>query len=124
MSKPDFNKLFIYAEGDQFLGSFNKVQEEVHRIACEKGWWEKDRNDFELIALMHSELSEAVESLRRGNKPDDKIPEFCGAEAELADCIIRIMDHCEKRGWRIGEAILSKMKFNANRPYRHGNKKA
>lgn len=103
---------------------FEAIQKEVHRIAQDKGWWEKDRNDFELIALMHAELSEAVEGLRQGNGPSDHIPDFNAAEEELADCVIRIMDVCEKRGWRLGEAILAKMEFNANRPYRHGGKRA
>lgn len=124
MSGLNLSKLFLDMEGESFLESFDLAKQEVHRIACEKGWWETDRNDFELIALMHSELSEAVEALRHGNPPDDKIPDFSGAEAELADCVIRIMDHCEKRGWRLGKAILAKMEFNANRPYRHGWKRA
>lgn len=85
-----------------------------------KGFWGEERNDAEMIALCHSELSEALEALRQGNPPDDKIPEFSGAEAELADCLIRIFDMCHGRGWRLAEAVLTKMEYNAGRPYRHG----
>jgi len=75
-----------------FAIEFNAVAQEVNHIAIDKGWWEGERNEGELIALMHSELSEALEAIRKGNPPDDKIPEFTGVEAELADVIIRIMD--------------------------------
>lgn len=81
------------------------------------------RNDGEILALMHSELSEALESLRAGCPPDDKIPEFKGVEAELADVIIRIMDISAARGWRVGEAVAAKIQYNETWPHRHGGKK-
>jgi len=100
----------------------NQLAQDIHTLAVEKGWWEKERNDGELIALMHSELSEALEWLRNGNKADDKIPQFSGVEAELADCIIRILDMAAARGYRIGEAIIAKHEFNKTREIRHGGK--
>jgi NTP pyrophosphatase (non-canonical NTP hydrolase) len=106
-----------------FVGQFNKVAYKAHSTAVKKGWWDTDRSDGELIALMHSELSEALESLRNGNLPDDKIPEFSGVEAEFADVIIRIMDMSVKRGYNVAEAIEAKMKYNQGREYKHGGKK-
>jgi NTP pyrophosphatase (non-canonical NTP hydrolase) len=105
-----------------FVASFNKAASEVHATATDKGWWESERSDGELIALMHSELSEALEAIRQGNPPDDKITEFTGVEAELADCIIRIMDMAQMRGYRVAEALVAKAAYNKTRPYRHGGK--
>ncbi len=106
-----------------FAIEFNAVAQEVNNIAIDKGWWEGERNEGELIALMHSELSEALEAIRKGNPPDDRIPEFSGVEAELADVIIRIMDMAAAKGYRVGEAVVAKINYNKNRPYKHGGKK-
>jgi len=106
-----------------FVISFNLVQQDVHRTAVEKGWWDKERNDGECIALMHSELSEALEGLRHGNPSSDKVPEFNSAEEELADVIVRIMDLSEARGWRVAEALIAKIEMNKTRQKMHGGKK-
>lgn len=95
---------------------------EAHAMSKEKGWWEKDRNDGECIALMHSELSEALEGLRKPGR-SDKIPEFSQVEEELADVMIRIGDYCEAHGLRLTEAIRAKMDYNAGREHKHGGKK-
>jgi NTP pyrophosphatase (non-canonical NTP hydrolase) len=105
-----------------FIEAWDKKATEVYKTAREKGWWDTERNDGELIALMHSELSEALEALRHGNQPDNHIPEFCGTEAELADVVIRIMDYGQARGLHNAEAIEAKMAYNLKRPYKHGGK--
>ena len=53
-----------------------RIQEDIHNTARAKGWWDEPREDGTMIALMHSELSEALEALRAGNPADDKIPEY------------------------------------------------
>lgn len=104
-----------------FIRAFNAIASDVHSTAKEKGWWCEDRNNGELIALMHSELSEGLESLRKGLR-SDHIPEFLGIEEELADVIIRIMDAASCRNWKVAEALIVKIEFNKTRAYKHGNK--
>jgi len=107
----------------EFAAYWNYVAADIHETAKAKGWWDKERNDGEMLCLMHSEISEALENIRHGCPPDDKIPEFKGVEAELADTVIRIMDAAHARGWRVAEAIIAKMEMNKTRERFHGGKK-
>jgi len=106
-----------------FVNAFRAISQEVNTIAIEKGWWRSDRSDGELIALMHSELSEALEGLRHGNPASDHIPEYTAVEEELADVIIRIMDYAIARNYRVAEALIAKVAFNRGREFMHGGKK-
>jgi len=105
-----------------FIEAWKDVSEKVYEVNVKNGWWESERNDGEIVALIHSELSEALESLRHGNPASDHIPEFSGVEEELADVVIRIMDYAKARNLRIPEAIEAKIEFNSNRGYKHGGK--
>lgn len=85
-------------------------------------WWHDpvtkeflaDRNKAELIALMHSELSEALEAIRK-NSQDDKLPHRSGVEVELVDCLIRIFDYAGEYNLDIEGAYQEKRAFNKTR---------
>lgn len=83
-------------------------------------WWHFDENNIptrnkgEAIALMHSELSEALEGIRT-DKQDEHLPEFKNEVVEFADCIIRILDFCAGFDLPIGHALFAKLEYNASR---------
>jgi len=132
------------------MTNLNKLAREVHANAVAHGWWKDgDRPFGEIIATMHSELSEALEEYRNGN-PNEyfrvQVPlikgtampakyEFEtditkwkgekteGIAPELADVILRILDYCGRNGIDIEGAIKRKHEYNRGRPYRHGGKK-
>ena len=110
------------AEGCQkrFRELFDGEIVRAYQIARDHGWHDEERSDGEILALIHSEVSEALQALREGNPPDKYCPEFSSLEVELADVIIRIMDYAGSRDLDIAGAILAKMEFNKNRPYKHG----
>lgn len=128
------------------MKSIRDIQEAVHNLAREKGWWPTiDRNSVvngvpEKLALIHSEVSEALEEHRSGKPhvdfyycdpvagcvcatPTDKCKKPEGFGVELADTVIRIMDLCGALGIDLELAIREKHEYNKTRPFRHGGKK-
>ncbi len=128
-----------------FKDYFTEMQRRVHKNAVVKGFWgepaEKHYTSIGIntfcdpqhlyyiyggidkklsrYALMHSELSEAVEAVRKP-KQDEHVPDFTSEAVELADTIIRIMDYAEAYGIPVAEALVEKAAFNDQRPRMHG----
>lgn len=114
----------------------------IGEINKEKGWRDLDRRPLELHDLMHCEISEASEEVRKGMRPVYKIccidvcekniltckekncpytkPE--GEAVELIDAVIRIMDYFDMNGWDFEEILKMKIEYNKTRSFRHGGK--
>lgn len=105
-----------------FATIINTAAALIHEENRAKGFWGKQRGFPEVIALIHSELSEALEADRKSLQ-DDKLPHRLGAEVELADALIRILDAAAGFNLDIGAAIVEKLAFNRSRPNMHGNNK-
>lgn len=125
----------------------NDYAREVHENAVAHGWWEGGERSFpEIAALIHSEVSEALEEYRngtpviygccgfpgavcefegtcdKGEKAGTCKPE--GLAVELCDAVIRIFDYLAYMGVDIEAVLVAKHEYNKGREYRHGGKLA
>jgi hypothetical protein len=92
-----------------------KIHEENHR------WWHDlttgerlSRNKGEMLMLIVSEISEAMEGERKGLM-DTHLPHRKMSEVELADAVIRIFDYAGAYGFDLDGAIAEKRAYNATR---------
>jgi len=104
---------------DIMAGDCNNLVDWCHNLAFEAGWWAgKDAFDITegaaKIALMHSELSEGLEGLRK-DCMDDHLPHRKMLDVELADAVIRIFDYAGARGIELGDILVEKLVYNATR---------
>lgn len=118
----------------------NQLRDEVHANARDKGWHDPSPSFGEAMALIRSEVSEALEDYRSGyldpnemkyesptglrrEKPIGRCRKPAGIPSELADIIIRVLDVCGTYDIDIERAFDEKMEFNKTRGRRHGGKK-
>ena len=109
------------------MTGINEVAKEIHENAVAHGWWDEERGFPEVLALIHSEVSEALEEHRNGHGATEiYFGALCkpeGIPMELADVIIHVLDYCAYAGIDIENALEVKHEYNKSRPYRHGGKK-
>lgn len=123
--------------------NLNEWAKAIHENAEAHGFWDEPYNFGNIVALCHSELSEALEEDRAGNRiragqptpmlyysgggyvaTDEtaccKKPE--GVAVEMIDCMIRILDWCGRMGVDVEHVMQIKHEYNKTRPYKHGKK--
>ena len=93
---------------------FSILAREIHENARKHGWWDTRRPVPELLCLVHSEVSEALEAYR--------ISDELNFREELADILIRVCDMAEGLGIDIEREVLAKHEINRKRSFRHGGK--
>lgn len=120
--------------------TLNDLAKQIHENAVAHGWWDEERPFGEIIALCHSELSEALEEDRAGrpmayydienreehvrviNIDDSGSQKMEGIATEMIDCIIRILDWAGHECIDVDRLIKAKMRYNESRPYKHGKR--
>lgn len=121
----------------------NELAKQVHENAKEKGFFDKEKNIAEMLCLIHSEVSEALEADRTDNysaleasqmnvlmgwnddvdfKNNYQTLVKGSFEEEMADIVIRVMDMCAFKGIDLERHIRAKMRFNSLRVKMHGKK--
>jgi NTP pyrophosphatase (non-canonical NTP hydrolase) len=109
--------------------SIAQMTGEVLDLCHAKGWYDHPVSFGEAIALLHSEVSEALEAWRQWGTDDATDADDAGGKpegvgSEFADVFIRLLDYCARFGVDLEAEYERKMAYNQTRPYRHGNRRS
>jgi len=117
----------------------NDLAQNIHKTAKDKGFYNSERNMGEMLALIHSEVSEALEADRKNGYATGNVRDVLGLdlelfkehfeaelkntfEDELADIVIRVMDLAAYKSIDLEGHIQAKIRYNTTREHKHGKK--
>lgn len=102
--------------------SLNELATEINGINRANGWqvvkpeeWQDTYKIPGILALIHSEASEALEAFRKDDREN--------FAEELADVLIRVLDCGGGLGIDLDATVAAKLKKNRSRGYKHGGKR-
>lgn len=129
------------------MKNLTEWSKEIHKANCEKGFYDDPKNIGEILMLIVSEVSEALESHRKGISAEKNLSDVHTTlktiinhqndfqfkenfkplikdtfEDEIADTMIRCMDLCGYLNIDIQNHIEAKLRYNKTREYKHGKK--
>jgi NTP pyrophosphatase (non-canonical NTP hydrolase) len=125
---------------ENLLNGINQLAARIHARNIDKGFFDKPKNIGEMLCLIHSEVSEALEADRKGShfsgaiqgvngwaSDEDFINSFTTHvkgtfEEEMADIFIRVLDMCAYKGINLEQHVIAKMRYNLSREKYHGKK--
>lgn len=110
--------------------SLAEMAEEVYEVECLLGWQPNDNRFGESMALLHSEVSEALEAYRSHGLADvtkegrlgDWVPKPEGVASEFADILIRLLSSAHQWGIDLEAEYERKTAYNRTREHRHGGR--
>lgn len=117
-------KMRVVAENvevNAIAATLNFLSDNIYERNYQAGWYTNlktgdplARNIPEMLCLVHSEISEALEGFRK-DLMDTHLPDRKMLEVELADTLIRIFDLAGYQGLDLGGALIEKLEYNASR---------
>lgn len=96
----------------RILAGFAFAELEAYKTSERLGYWQKDRNVAEVIALVHRDAARALEAITVGDGPSPKLEDTTRAEEHLADVIIRILDISQGMNLHVSVAVIRKLEYN------------